>query len=364
MNNFLKDMFNKKNLKNTLTTVFFTLLGSFILAVGDGIFLIPFHIVNGGIAGASILLGKLGIMSVDVWSYILMWGLFLLGVVFLGFRFTLTTLISTIFFPIFLSIILRTDIATGIIKLMITEDMSVGMVNNSLTITGLELLDVGRLLVIGFVGGILIGIGCGITFSVGGSTGGTDIICFILNKFFNFSTSLTSFVIDGMIVTCGLGLAIFIGTGNRYEFMAGLVGIVSALGCSLMISMFYSGRNELYIADVISSKYDEISKFVVENLDRTTTVFNVKGGYHNDEHQMLRVCFHRREYMRIKDEIARLDPKAFVMFYSCRSIEGSGFTKLEQSNDNAIKQIHHQIKKKKTTKKVVKEDKEISDERK
>src|SRR5574344_634181 len=339
MVNEFKNYFAKSNLRRNLYTMFITLCGTFILALGDGIFLVPFQIVSGGISGISILLTRAGLLTVDIWSYILMWGLFILGIIFLGMRFSLNTLISTLFFPVFLTIILRTPIATGIINMMINEGMSVTLEGENLAVTNLNLIDTGRLLLIGIIGGSLCGIGCGITYRAGGSTGGTDILTFIMNKYFNISTSFSSFASDGAIVAVGLIISICQGVNYRSQFVAGLVGIFSAFACAIMIDICYAGRSDVYIADVISTKYADINKFVINKLDRTTTVFKVNGGYKNDEHQMLRICFNRREYMKVKDEIARIDPNAFIMFYNVETIEGTGFSKLESSKSNTISEL-------------------------
>jgi len=358
MINELKSFFSKKNIKKNIKSTLITLLGTFILAIGDGIFLIPFNIVSGGISGLSILSSSGGLLDVDTWSYIFMWGFFIVGIIFLGFKFCLNTLISTIFFPLFLTILLRTNIATGILEMLITDGMSLVTTSSTILVTGLEALDIGRLLLIGLIGGAICGLGCGITYRSGGSTGGVDILCFIMNKYFNISTATSSLVTDGLIVLAGLVIAVFNGVAYRFQFMSGLVGICAAFACSMLIEICYSGRSEVYIADVISEKYADINKFVINNLDRTTTSFKVNGGFKNNEHQMLRICFNRREYMKVKDGIAKIDPNAFIMFYNCETIEGLGFSKLEASSDNTITEFQKQIHMSRTKKQMKKISKE------
>ncbi len=367
MVNELKSYFSKNNFRRNMYTMFITLLGTFVLAIGDGIFLIPFQIVSGGISGISILLSRTGILTVDIWSYILMWSLFALGIVFLGIKFSLNTLISTLFFPVFLTIILRTNIATGIIEMMINDGMSINSDGENLAVTNLQLIDTGRLLLIGIIGGGLCGVGCGITYRAGGSTGGTDILTFIMNKYFNVSTSTSSFITDASIVGIGLIISISKGTDARSQFVSGLVGILAAFSCAALINICYAGRSEVYIADVISTKYAEINKFVINQLERTTTFFKVTGGYKSDEHQMLRICFNRREYMKVKDAIARIDPNAFIMFYNVETIEGMGFSKLESSKNNTVTELRNEFTKnkaKRQLKKVQKENKMINSDNK
>lgn len=343
MANYIKNFFTRKNMKHIIVSFLLTLLGTFLLALGDGIFLVPFKIVSGGVAGLGIILSEFTGLSVDTWSYIFMWGFFLIGIIFLGLNFSLSTLISTIFFPIFLTIILRTNIATGLINMMINDSMSVHHNGSVIIIEGLENIEAGRLLIMGLIGGVLCGLGCGITFHGGGSTGGTDILSFVLNKYLNISTSVGSFILDGLIVFVGLCISLSHGIGYRFQFFTGIIGILGALMCSLMIEISYSGRSEIYIADIISSKTNEINDFVVKNLERTSTLFKVKGGYRNDDHEMIRICINRREYMSIKNAVAKIDPKAFVMFYNCKTIQGEGFDKLESSNTNTVTQIKNEF---------------------
>ena len=87
-----------KNILKRIYHLLLVLIGTFILAFANAFFLVPFNIISGGISGIGIIFSELGILTVDIWQYILCWGLFLIGSLILGFKFTLNTLLSTIFY--------------------------------------------------------------------------------------------------------------------------------------------------------------------------------------------------------------------------------------------------------------------------
>ena len=170
---------NKKRILHLLYQFVLVLIGTFVLAVANAFFLVPFSIVSGGISGIGIILADAGFLTVDIWQYILCWGLFFLGSIILGFKFTFNTLVSTIFYPIFLSILVRTPIGLNFVDLLYGVEGATQLVNGVLTIQA-PLADAGRMLIIALFGGALVGVGCGITFIGGGSTGGVDIISFVV----------------------------------------------------------------------------------------------------------------------------------------------------------------------------------------
>ena len=88
MANIIKKLNPKmRRVLHTIFKVILVLLGTFILAFGTGIFLVPFNIITGGVSGIAILLGKLNIFSVDIWTYIICWSLFIIGFFVLGLDF-------------------------------------------------------------------------------------------------------------------------------------------------------------------------------------------------------------------------------------------------------------------------------------
>ena len=94
--NYLKAFFKKENLKRNIRSLTLLLVGTFIVSAGNAFFLIPFSIISGGVSGITILTSEF--IAPDIMSYILNWALFALGLILLGFKFTISSLISTIFY--------------------------------------------------------------------------------------------------------------------------------------------------------------------------------------------------------------------------------------------------------------------------
>lgn len=287
MANKLKNLhLTKKQVLKSIYRVFLVLIGTFVLAFGTGAFLVPFNLITGGVSGLGILLKEI-CLTVDIWSYIICWSLFVVGFLTLGVKFTLSTLISTIFYPIFLSIIVRTGISVYFANLLYGKDVA-SIVNGVVQISPAALgeIDTGKLLIIGLFGGSFVGIGCGITFIGGGSTGGLDIIAFVLKKYLNFNVSVTTLIIDTLIIIVGLIVDLASGgAAASNKFIGGLIGIVGAFSCAIAIEYIYNGLETSYICDIITSKPEEINNYVKEKLDRTTTIFKVVGGYSQEEKQ-------------------------------------------------------------------------------
>lgn len=349
MANKLKNLhLTKKQVIKSIYRVFLVLIGTFVLAFGTGAFLVPFNLITGGVSGLGILLKEI-CLTVDIWSYIICWSLFVVGFLTLGVKFTLSTLISTIFYPIFLSIIVRTGISVYFANLLYGKDVA-SIVNGVVQISPAALgeIDTGKLLIIGLFGGSFVGIGCGITFIGGGSTGGLDIIAFVLKKYLNFNVSVTTLIIDTLIIIIGLIVDLASGGATASnKFIGGLIGIVGAFSCAIAIEYIYNGLETSYICDIITSKPEEINDYVKEKLDRTTTIFKVVGGYSQEEKTMLRLVFSKREYSQIKDALAKIDPNAFITFSKAKLVTGEGFEQNETRDSSFISNLIKKNKKEK-----------------
>ena len=337
MGKLLKDKLTWKNVRKQLLKSLVVLIGTFLVAFGSSTFLVPFNIISGGLSGLGIILETFIPIGIDVIILILTWVLFFLGLIFLGPTFAANTLISTIFYPLFVSLVLRTGMGEFLVELLINESVTISTTDDVLTLVGLETLETGRLILCGLVGGALVGFGVGITFIGGGSTGGVDILCFIINKFTGIKASTITFLIDGGIVLAGLIMNIV--NKSSYGVLASLVGVFSAVLSSIMIEFIYVRRLGAYYVDVITDKYDELRDRVIENLDRSVTIYDVVGGYTNEPKKCVRIIFSRDELIKVKDLIAEIDNEAFMIIGECQNVNGEGFTPLKSSKENTFSDI-------------------------
>ncbi len=318
-------MKNKRVIR-TIWNVLLVIIGNIVLAIGTGFFLVPANIVAGGLSGIAIIAHNLFHFDIDITVAVLSWSLFLVGLVFLGKKFSLQTLLGTIVYPIALSIIYRFfDDPIGLAPLGI----NVG-------------LDDFHALLAGIFGGAFVGAGCAITYLGGGSTGGTDVIVFIIKKYFGFKTSVIGFVTDALIIIGGLFV-----TGT----IPALVGVMSAFISAVMVEFIFVGWSTTFVAQIISNKEEEIKMYVQKTLNRGATVIQVNGGYTGKSYQMLQVAFDKKEYTLLRDAISRIDSKAFVTFLRAQAVIGSGFEPFPERDFNKSLGIREFWEKKKDERK-------------
>lgn len=329
-----KAYFAKENIGKNLMNLFLLLLGTFVLTIASGFFLVPFQIVSGGMTGITIITSSF--IPADIMSYILSWGFFILGFIVLGFKFTISSLVSTIFYPIFLSLILRTGMLEPFLKTLTgVQDLIIenGVIMNLSSVS----VDNGLLLIIGILGGALTGIGCSLTFQAGGSTGGLDILTFIISKYTGLKESVSFFILDAVIV--GTGIIMNLVSGDNVHLITGLIGVITAFVCSMLVELMYSGKATAYEVDIISDKPDEILDFVINDLERSATIFEVQGGFTKEKKILIRVCFSRREYVKIKNGIAKIDHNAFCTFNQTLFVGGEGFEKIKTNEFESFKYL-------------------------
>lgn len=306
----LKIRWTKEEWKRKIINLSLIIIGSFVLAFGAGVFLVPGNINSGGLSGLGIIVLHLsqGLIPVDLFVAGAMVILLLIGLIFLGKEFTLNTLIASIVYPLALSLVLRVPFFQHIPSLLFVSDGD-GISTSSYLIGGL-------------FGGALTGIGVGLTFLGGGSTGGLDVLTFIMYKYLRIKQSVGSLILDASIV---LGGMIILGD----EFIVeGLIGVIAAVVCALMINFVFTGKSQTYVASIISKKWEAINVFIQDKLQRGTTIMDVRGGYQFDNYRMIIVVFSRREYLAFYAGVGHIDPKAFVTVTQAQNVFGEGFNHL------------------------------------
>ncbi|MBP5342697.1 YitT family protein [bacterium] len=304
--------FTKENTLKLISNTLLVLLGTFILAMGTEMFIIPQELDTGGVSGIAICFKYAGIeFSTEIIIGIIGWILFFLGLIFLGWSFSAQTLISTITYPLFLLLI--NFICSKYSFLLIAESQS--LAGNPALITLLSSL----------FGGILVGAGCAITFVGGGSTGGVDIITFIICKYFKrIKSSASIFIIDAIIVILGFII------NKDHDIALCLEGVFSAFIAALVVDRIFVGQSDSFAAYIITDKYQEITDEVINKLNRTTSILDIEGGYTKEMKKMLIVSFTIRQYTQVMSIITRYDRKAFTIIHRTHEIDGEGFKELKE----------------------------------
>ena len=297
----------KQEAWNQTRNILLVVVGTFILAFGTAVFLLPFDLVAGGMSGMAIVIDaiiKAEFVTVDIIITILTWTLFLLGFLIFGKAFAAKTLVSAIVYPIGITLFLK-----------LTDPNVLGGVF-CLRESGYSELP---LVIAATVGGALVGVGCAVTFFSGGSTGGTDIIAFVICKVFKRLKSSTAiFLIDVIII--------LLGVFATKDLILSLLGIVSAMISAVVIDKIFLGGSSAFVAQIITDHGEEINRAVIEQMDRSTTILNAIGGYSKKEKQMLTVSFHMRQYTLLMDIVRHADASAFVIVSRAHEVRGEGWT--------------------------------------
>ncbi len=302
----MKKTFEKADILRILKNFGLVVLGTLILSLGSAVFIIPFDLVAGGVSGIAIVINSLlppDIISIDVIVAIITWLLFFVGLFALGRDFAMKTLISTIIYPVGITLF------TG----LLSPDVLGGFFNLASYGSDLGLL-IGALF-----GGLCIGAGCALTFLGGGSTGGVDIFAFVLCKIFkSWKSSIVIFMIDATVIVFGMFVI--------QDLVVTLLGIISAFISAIVIDRIFLGQSQAFTADIVSDKYAEINDFIINKMERTSTMIDATGGYSGEGKKLLRVTFSMRQYADLLNVINKLDKHAFVSITRAHEINGEGWT--------------------------------------
>lgn len=290
------DMRYKKELISELVWI---LAGNIALAIGVAWFILPNDVLTGGLPGIAIALQKLIPLSPEIMINIGTVGLFLLGVLILGKKFAMKTILSTICYPLLLS--LFSFIATN----CLAADTFI-MDKYLATIYG----------------GALMGIGIGCVFRTGASTGGMDIPPLVINKYTHIPLPTLVMIVDALTVMLG---------ALTYGLQAALTGVLSVWVSSFMINktMLIGGHDAKNVM-IVSDKYKEIMDRIHETLERGTTIINAVGGYSQEQKPVLMVVIVNKQLPQLQKMVSHIDPEAFVIVMNANEVQGLGFTYEEE----------------------------------
>lgn len=264
----------------------YVILGAFIIALAFNVLLLPNHVASGGVSGISTIINYLTGWTPAYIQWAFNIPLFFAGVFFLGYQFGIKTFVGTMIMPLFV---------------YLTSDWTVWT---------------HEPLVAALFGGVLVGIGLGIVFRGKASTGGTDVIAQILHKFTNLSLGICVALIDGFVVIA----AMFV-----FDIESGLYALIGLFATSKTIDLVQVGLNQSKTVLIISEKQDEIRHAILFQIDRGITRLSAKGGYTEDDRQILLCVIAQSEFSRLKGVIKEIDPNAFVVVMSASEVMGEGF---------------------------------------
>jgi uncharacterized membrane-anchored protein YitT (DUF2179 family) len=271
--------------------IFFILLGSAIFAFGLVHFNMQNELAEGGFTGITLLLYFLAGIDPSYSNLALNIPIFFIGWKFLGRCAFYYTIIGTISLSVFLWIFQRYQMRIP-----------------------LE----GDLFLAALFAGAFLGVGLGIIFRYGGTTGGVDIIARLVHKYVGWSMGKTMFMFDAIVISASLITYL----GYR-EAMYTLVAVfVGARVIDFMQEGAYAARGAM----IISDKYEEIADTINEKMDRGVTVLKGHGSFTKENRNVLYCVVGKNEIVRLKNIISFVDPHAFVSVTVVHDVLGEGFT--------------------------------------
>ncbi|MBP2033652.1 uncharacterized membrane-anchored protein YitT (DUF2179 family) [Clostridium algifaecis] len=280
----------KKNIYDILILIF----ACFLVAFGTYFFLAPCNIAAGGISGAAIIVNSifpsipigLFMMFVEIFLFII--GIIIIGPVFGG---------KTIFCSFSISgMILVMQKVYPVVKPFSKDTL------------------------MQLIFGILIcGAGMGIVFNKNASTGGTDIIGKIINKYTKISIGKCVLIPDIIVVTAA---SIVFGIDK------GMYSILGILLNATIIDRVILTLNTYKHVAIISSNGTDIKNYIVDVLDRSATIYYAKGAYKNNDNEVITTVLNRKEFLKLKEYIVKVDDRAFITVNEVNEVLGEGFSSI------------------------------------
>ena len=263
------------------------IIGCFLVALAFNLFMSPNNLVAGGVSGFSLILKHFFGLNPSTIISVANIFLIILSFLVLGKEKTKATILGSILFPIFVSL---------------TEHLS----------TYISFKE-SEMILIAIFGGVLQGLGAGLIFRAGYSTGGTDILNMIVSKIFKISLGNSMFFTDGTIIVIGA----FVFGFNHLMYSLIILYVISTLTDKVVLGI--SDSKAFYI---ITSKEKEVKDFVINELKHGVTEFNAKGGYNSENQTVLMSVIPTREYYKLKEGIHNIDKNAFFVAMDSYEVKG------------------------------------------
>ena len=281
-------------------------LGLLLYTLAWAVFIIPHHLVGGGVTGISAIVQYITGFNMSYTMFIINAVLLLIALRILGTSFGARTVYAIVF----------SSIAFRIVPELIPQEFIQQFA-----------LDNGKLLSVIF-GGALSGLGCSLAITHGGSSGGTDIIALMINKFYNISTGTVIIILDIIIIACSLFIPSEATWGSRFANV--IYGYIASGVFSYALDLFMTGQRQSVQILVFSDHYDRIAEKIALESNRGVSVFDAQGWYSKQNRKVLLVVVRKTEMNRILSMIKSEDKSAFISVGSVHGVYGEGFEKIKK----------------------------------
>ena len=281
-------------MKESLKDYLFIFVGVFLVALSLEYFFIPNNIAAGGLTGLAIVINHyIPVISTGPLVFIMDLFLFVIGFIFLGKNFGVKTIVSS-----FSLAGMMTFIENFLEPKAVTNDLMLASI----------------------FGTLITAIGMAIVFNANASTGGTDTIAKILNKFFHIDIGKSLLAVDFIVTLLG---------AITFGINIGLYGLLSEIINGIAIDKVIEGFHVCKEVTIISKKNDEIGKFIMEELERGCTFLKGVGGFTGKDTFVLYAVLGRNEFIKLKQHISKVDPNAFITVGEVHEVMGEGFKNIQ-----------------------------------
>ena len=310
---------NNEKLKQQILSYALLVLGSALFAVGDVMFVNPYHLAPGGVYGLANVFNALWGWKISVAGICMDIPLLIIGTIILGPKFGVKTVISVILIPVFTYILESTwGYAPVIHGGSVAADTQSALYY--IAKDGSQSWFMPDMFLNTVVSGLIYGLAIGIVFRSGATSGGSDIIAMIAHKYTKISLGTLVLIVDSIISLTTL--AAF------EDIRLPIYSIILIFIESKIIDLVVEGVKSYKTAFIVTDKIDEVRDFIIKDLDRSGTVFAGTGLYQGAERKMIYVTLTRSDLVKLKANLRFLDPNAFVNVIESSEIMGNGFKAL------------------------------------
>ena len=282
----------------------------FIITVGVALFvmawqcfLLPNNMIDGGLTGASALLSMVTGISVDIWYFGINVLLLILAWFTLGGGFGIKTIYAIL-------------LSTAFFRLLGSESMS------WLWAVEGNVLHVREGILVPIIGGLLEAVGLAMIIMRGGSTGGTDILALLVNKFWPVTIGRFYLYVDFVVIT----LLILV---PGHTFTDVVYGYVTMGVCAYVLDLITLGKDSTVQVIIFSDRIDQIGDYITKKMERGVTALKAVGWYTRTDRMVLMVMLRRTELSELVKAIKEVDSKAFVTVVPAKNVFGEGFDEMK-----------------------------------
>lgn len=292
-------------------------LGSFLAAIGLGVFMVEAAVVPGGVTGISMAINFIWpTLSVGVLIWLLNIPLFIWGIAELGNSFGRRTFFGFSTNAFFIDL-LRGDIpGFRWLQLQNTEPIQYVMHNDFFFFI--------------LIGSIFTGVGLGLVFKFKATTAGTEIISAILKRRFGISPGVSILFVDFFVIACATIVLYYEGNSKINVFVLATYAVASLYLTSVILDKIIYGFDYAKSMMIFSQKNDEIADYILDVMDRGVTSFYARGLFNNEDREVLMTVVDQRDARVIAPKIREIDPKSFVILSNVHEVLGEGFRSREE----------------------------------